>query len=238
MCCKDCKGITLLKGNGIVSTVDNNDGTFTITYSDGSTFTTSDLTGPQGIQGIQGEPGINGTNGTNGANGISTYNLIHSVHPHDTTTTTTNEVLGEAAGYPLVDWDLAPVGLAYEMEFDLSSNGDSGITNGLVTLYLNESNTYVPALIFTDPAIPILEDGIQSLNIKVTLTKITTTSGFVSLMAMRSPGGNSGTPTLVFGMSRTIVLAGGVVDKLEVIAKAPNNPITLERVLIKELLPV
>ena len=38
-------------GNGIASTTDNNDGTFTLTYTDGSTFTTSDLTGPQGTQG-------------------------------------------------------------------------------------------------------------------------------------------------------------------------------------------
>ena len=31
-------------GNGIVSTTDNNDGTFTLTFDDGSTFTTSDFT--------------------------------------------------------------------------------------------------------------------------------------------------------------------------------------------------
>jgi len=66
MCCgKDCKGITLLKGNGIVSTVDNFDGTFTINYSDGSTFTTSDFTGPIGATGPTGPAGTNGTNGTN-----------------------------------------------------------------------------------------------------------------------------------------------------------------------------
>ena len=38
-------------GNGIASTKDNGDGTFTFTYDDGSTFTTSDLTGPQGPKG-------------------------------------------------------------------------------------------------------------------------------------------------------------------------------------------
>jgi hypothetical protein len=61
MCkCKDCKSITLLKGTdgvGIVSITDNNNGTFTILLSNGTTFTTEDLTGPQGPQG---EPGING----------------------------------------------------------------------------------------------------------------------------------------------------------------------------------
>ena len=43
-----------LDGNGIASTVDNGDGTFTFTYDDGSTFTTSDLTGPTGPQGPAG----------------------------------------------------------------------------------------------------------------------------------------------------------------------------------------
>jgi hypothetical protein len=239
MCgCKNCKGITLLKGNGIVSTVDNNDGTFTITYSDGSTFTTSDLTGPQGIQGIQGPAGANGTNGTNGTNGVSTYNLIHSEYPHDTTVTTgTLEQLGDPAGYALADWDIAPVGIAYEMEFDLFTSGGPEITNNLIAFYLNGSNTYIPALVFGDPILPLLEDEYQTLNVKITLTKIDATTGFVSLIAHRIPGGTSGTPVLVFGMSKTIVLAGGVVDAVEVIAKVTTNPVTLERVIIKEVIP-
>lgn len=70
MCtCNDCKGITLLAGKdgvGIVNTVDNGDGTLTIIYSDGSTFTTSDLTGPQGPQGIQGIQGPVGPAGPAG----------------------------------------------------------------------------------------------------------------------------------------------------------------------------
>jgi hypothetical protein len=36
-------------GVGIANTVDNGDGTFTLNYSDGSSFTTSDLTGPAGV---------------------------------------------------------------------------------------------------------------------------------------------------------------------------------------------
>ncbi len=38
------EGVDGADGNGILSTTDNNDGTFTLTYTDGSTFTTSDLT--------------------------------------------------------------------------------------------------------------------------------------------------------------------------------------------------
>ena len=60
-------------GNGIASTTDNGDGTFTFTYDDGSNFTTSDLTGPQGPagpSGSQGPPGPQGPPGSDG-NGIA-----------------------------------------------------------------------------------------------------------------------------------------------------------------------
>ena len=39
-------------GNGIASTTDNNDGTFTLIFDDGTAFTTSDFTGPQGDSAI------------------------------------------------------------------------------------------------------------------------------------------------------------------------------------------
>lgn len=60
MCIDNCGGVTVFKGEngvGIVSTVDNGDGTFTITYTDGTTFTTSDLTGPTGATGATGPAG-------------------------------------------------------------------------------------------------------------------------------------------------------------------------------------
>ena len=42
------QGPTGQNGNSIVSTIDNGDGTFTLIYSNGSSFTTSNLTGPGG----------------------------------------------------------------------------------------------------------------------------------------------------------------------------------------------
>jgi len=67
------------KGNtgiGVLSTIDNGDGTFTINYTDGTSFVTSDLTGPtgaastvagpQGPQGPQGEQGASGSQGPAG----------------------------------------------------------------------------------------------------------------------------------------------------------------------------
>ena len=57
-------------GNGIASTTDNNNGTFTLTFDDNTTFTTSDLTGATGTTGPTGNSGANGTNGNDGAQGI------------------------------------------------------------------------------------------------------------------------------------------------------------------------
>lgn len=86
MCtCNDCKGITLLKGKdgvGIIQTVNNGNGTYTFTYSDGSTFTTSNLTGatgatgPQGPQGIQGPQGPQGIPGPQGPEGVGPTGVV------------------------------------------------------------------------------------------------------------------------------------------------------------------
>ena len=61
-----CAGKQGEPGVGIESTVDNGNGTFTITYTDGSTFTTSNLTGPQGVQGPKGDTGAQGPQGPAG----------------------------------------------------------------------------------------------------------------------------------------------------------------------------
>jgi hypothetical protein len=72
MCgCANCNGITLFSGTdgvGIQSITDNNNGTFTILLTNGTTWTSGDLTGPQGPQGSTGASGTNGANGTNGIN--------------------------------------------------------------------------------------------------------------------------------------------------------------------------
>jgi hypothetical protein len=65
-------------GKGIVNTVDNGNGTFTFTYTDGTSFTTGNLTGPtgatgpqgpQGATGLQGPIGLTGPQGATGATG-------------------------------------------------------------------------------------------------------------------------------------------------------------------------
>jgi hypothetical protein len=56
-------GIDGLDGVGIDSIVGNGDGTFTINLSNGTSWTSDDLTGPQGIQGIPGVQGLIGPQG-------------------------------------------------------------------------------------------------------------------------------------------------------------------------------
>ena len=56
-------------GVGIVSTINNNNGTYTFNYSDGSSFTTANLTGPAGATGPQGATGLQGVAGPQGAQG-------------------------------------------------------------------------------------------------------------------------------------------------------------------------
>ncbi len=58
----------------IDDTFENSDYSVTFNYSDGTSFTTSVLLGPQGPsgdQGIQGVPGLDGTNGLAGADGTN-----------------------------------------------------------------------------------------------------------------------------------------------------------------------
>ncbi|PCJ92734.1 MAG: hypothetical protein COA50_15630, partial [Flavobacteriaceae bacterium] len=57
-----------------VTFVDNGNGTFTINYSDGTSFTSSDLTGPQGTTGLTGANGADGTDGATGATGLTGAN--------------------------------------------------------------------------------------------------------------------------------------------------------------------
>ena len=77
------QGLTGANGNGIASTIDNGDGTFTLIYTDGSSFTTSNLTGPQGIQGLQGATGQQGIQGNAGAQGTAGADGLDAVVDYD-----------------------------------------------------------------------------------------------------------------------------------------------------------
>jgi hypothetical protein len=65
----DSSDYAIAAGNGISGVTDNGNGTLTFTYLDGSTYTTSVLTG------LMGAPGPQGPMGQNGANGQSAYDI-------------------------------------------------------------------------------------------------------------------------------------------------------------------
>lgn len=64
------------QGVGVDSTVDNGNGTFSFYYSDGSIFTTSNLTGPSGSAGPQGPQGIPGAAGAN----VDVFSAFHGLY--------------------------------------------------------------------------------------------------------------------------------------------------------------
>ena len=61
-------------GVGVESTIDNGDGTFTLNYTNGTSFTTINFTGPVGPKGADGADGADGLKGDKGDTGLS---LIH-----------------------------------------------------------------------------------------------------------------------------------------------------------------
>jgi hypothetical protein len=100
MCgCANCNGITLFSGTdgvGIQSITDNNNGTFTILLTNGTTWTSEDLTGPQGATGSTGAAGTNGTNGTNAFKFVKEFETNND----DATITISQEELTTCANVP------------------------------------------------------------------------------------------------------------------------------------------
>ncbi|MEG1230597.1 MAG: hypothetical protein RSD71_18055, partial [Flavobacterium sp.] len=116
-------GLAGTNGKGITTTVDNGNGTFTITYTDGSTFTTSNLTGAQGVA---------GTNGTNGVDGKSAYEIWK-----ETTNTTTSTVTDYLAAIKGDTGAQGPQGIAGK---GITTTVDNG--NGTFTITYTDGSTF------------------------------------------------------------------------------------------------
>jgi hypothetical protein len=89
-------GLNGQNGIGIVSTVDNFNGTFTFTYSDNSTFTTSDLTGPAGSNGTNGNIGLTGATGNGIVSTTNNFDGTYTFTYTDNSTFTTSDLTGDA----------------------------------------------------------------------------------------------------------------------------------------------
>lgn len=86
------KGDTGATGNGIASVIMNADYTLTITFTDGTEYTTPSIRGAQGeqgIQGIQGEQGAQGIQGAKGETGETGNGIASAVLNSDYTLTLT-----------------------------------------------------------------------------------------------------------------------------------------------------
>ena len=76
-------GDTGPQGVGIVSIVDNGDGTITINLSDDSSYIVTLPAGPQGVPGVDGVDGIDGTNGVDGIDGTNGIDGIDGTNGTD-----------------------------------------------------------------------------------------------------------------------------------------------------------
>ena len=92
-------------GNGISSVVENAGGSLTFNFTDGTSFTTSSFSGPQGPTGIQGPAGATGPQGSIGLTGAAGQNSLVK---------TTTESVGV---------NCSTGGVKLEFGLDINSNG-------------------------------------------------------------------------------------------------------------------
>ena len=120
-------------GNGIVSATNNGDGTFTLTFDDGTTFTTDDLTGPQGATGGDGPQGIAGNDG---ADGDSAYDIWLSLGNTGTEQDFIDSLTGPQGPTGSAGNSITPV---YNNRF--TSSGSYTIPNGVNRIFLEFTGT-------------------------------------------------------------------------------------------------
>uniref|UniRef100_UPI00262ED00E hypothetical protein n=1 Tax=uncultured Maribacter sp. TaxID=431308 RepID=UPI00262ED00E len=241
---------------GIASTADNGDGTFTLTYDDGTTFTTSDLTGPQGTAGTNGTNGTNGTDGDDGNgiastadNGDGTFTLTYD----DGTTFTTSDLTGPTgapgatgpAGDPATDdQTLATTGAAGQISITggnaitLNVNdADSNSSNEIQTLTSNNGSvTLTPSGNDYDLAVnfPASSDNQNIENLAINTSSNVLTVGIedgnsqtVNLSHLDNSGtDNQSIRNLTFsGNTLTVGIEDGSSDTVSLAALADNQSI-------------
>ena len=113
-------------GVGIESTVDNNNGTFTLNFTDGSSFTTTDLTGPQGATDLETVLAVN-----NSANNQQIKNLADPTDAQDAVT--------KAYTYSKAEVDALIAGLQDQIN-NLSGNNPGNPSYPAGTVHCDPSN--------------------------------------------------------------------------------------------------
>ena len=123
-------------GNGIVSATNNGDGTFTLLFDNGTTFTTDDLTGPQGPAGATGSAGAQGIAGNDGADGDSAYDIWLSLGNTGTQQDFIDSLTGPQGPTGSAGNSITPV---YNNRF--TSSGSYTIPNGVNRIFLEFTGT-------------------------------------------------------------------------------------------------
>ena len=151
MCgCKDCQGITLLKGNdgkGIVSITYNGEGTFTYLYTDGSTYTSPDISGTDGTNGTNGAPGPTGPTGPQGPAGICPCEQVyHSTERLGIDSVVISPGLSTILGTSYTVPVGTPTGL-YRLNYSayITYTIEEGFTGGLLTYNAYKNGVLVDA---------------------------------------------------------------------------------------------
>lgn len=235
MCgCNECNGLTLFPGQdgvGILSITDNGNGTFTFLLTNGTTFTTSDLTGPVGPQGPTGATGATGTV------------LVTSIHDAGSVYGNTLQAIGAPSGYLFTKWDTIPDGSLFEIEVVVHSFNDVPPTGGpfnYLGFKFSSASEYIAFTGTTTPLIPIPNIlGLRSTTVRITLTKKSATTAYV---AMISSGDFIGTfkqgslidTTSSYGVASDINIGATSSERLVVYGlPASDGSLLLDRLTIK-----
>lgn len=238
MCgCNECNGLTLFPGQdgvGILSITDNGNGTFTFLLTNGTTFTTSDLTGPQGPVGPQGPTGATGATGTV---------LVTSIHDAGAVYGNTLQAIGAPSGYLFTKWDTIPDGSLFEMEILVSSFNDVPPIDPLNYLgfKFTSASEYIAFSGTTTPLIPIPNVmGNKTTAVRITLTKKSSTTAHVAMIATGDFSGpfiQSGSAIAYgnsYGVSSEITIGATSSERLVVYGlPAIDGTLNLDRLTIK-----
>ena len=117
-------------GKGISSTVDNGDGTFTITYTDNTTFTTSDFTGPTGATGPQGPQGTAGPGYSHYVGEFFQGGIIYHLWK-DPNTETEHGIILYPFLLPDTDYGYDGVNISFSDRLNGQANLESAIAQGI-----------------------------------------------------------------------------------------------------------
>lgn len=238
MCgCNECNGLTLFPGQdgvGILSITDNGNGTFTFLLTNGTTFTTSDLTGPQGPVGPQGPTGATGATGTV---------LVTSIHDAGGAIGNTLQAMGAPSGYLFTKWDTIPDGSLFEIEVVVHSFNDVPPIDPLNYLgfKFTSASEYIAFTGTTTPLIPIPNFlGMRSTVVKMTLTKKTSTTAHIAMIAsgdFYGPSDQSGGAISYgnsYGVSSEITIGATSSERLVIYGlPASDGSLLLDRLTIK-----